>query len=112
MALRDTWHRTLMYFGLADEDDYEEAVEPYHIEVRHPDDFLLDQLDLYEEATRRALQGIVDAWQNPPFTAHQILDVLGKQGVPRFAAEGRRLFPGSSVRAVRSLQEILGLQGR
>jgi cell division inhibitor SepF len=29
MALRDTWHRTLMYFGLADEDDYEEDVEPY-----------------------------------------------------------------------------------
>ncbi len=29
MALRDTWHRTLMYFGLADEDDYEEDVETY-----------------------------------------------------------------------------------
>jgi cell division inhibitor SepF len=24
MALRDTWHRTLVYFGLADEEDYEE----------------------------------------------------------------------------------------
>src|SRR3954454_3359898 len=22
MALRDTWHRTLVYFGLAEEDDY------------------------------------------------------------------------------------------
>jgi cell division inhibitor SepF len=30
MALRDTWHRTLMYFGLADEDDYEDDVEAYH----------------------------------------------------------------------------------
>jgi cell division inhibitor SepF len=29
MALRDTWHRTLMYFGLADEEEYEEDVEPY-----------------------------------------------------------------------------------
>jgi cell division inhibitor SepF len=29
MALRDTWHRTLMYFGLADDEDYEEDVEPY-----------------------------------------------------------------------------------
>jgi cell division inhibitor SepF len=29
MALRDTWHRTLMYFGLADDDDYEEDLEPY-----------------------------------------------------------------------------------
>ena len=30
MALRDTWHRTLMYFGLADDDDYEDDAEPYH----------------------------------------------------------------------------------
>ena len=30
MALRDTWHRTLMYFGLADDDEYEEDLEPYH----------------------------------------------------------------------------------
>ena len=29
MALRDTWHRTLMYFGLADDEDYEEDLEPY-----------------------------------------------------------------------------------
>src|SRR6202011_2271326 len=30
MALRDTWHRTLMYFGLADDAEYEEELEPYH----------------------------------------------------------------------------------
>jgi cell division inhibitor SepF len=29
MALRDTWHRTLMYFGLADDEEYEEDLEPY-----------------------------------------------------------------------------------
>src|SRR3954471_4397400 len=30
MALRDTWHRALVYFGLAEEDDgyYEHEVEP------------------------------------------------------------------------------------
>jgi len=29
MALRDTWHRTLVYFGLAEEDDgYRDEVEP------------------------------------------------------------------------------------
>src|SRR5690242_21757460 len=30
MALRDTWHRALVYFGLAEEDDgyYEDEVEP------------------------------------------------------------------------------------
>jgi cell division inhibitor SepF len=32
MAFRDTWHRTLVYFGLAVEDDYDDEREPvaYH----------------------------------------------------------------------------------
>jgi cell division inhibitor SepF len=29
MAIRDTWHRTLVYFGLADDAAYEEDIEPY-----------------------------------------------------------------------------------
>jgi cell division inhibitor SepF len=29
MAVRDTWHRFLVYFGLAEDDAYEEHVEPY-----------------------------------------------------------------------------------
>ena len=30
MAFRDTWHRTLVYFGLAEDTAYEEELEPYH----------------------------------------------------------------------------------
>jgi len=70
-----------------------ECVQPYSIEVRHPDDFLLDQIDLYENAVHSALLGILAAWTNPPFTAHQFLDVLARTQVPKFAAEARRLFP-------------------
>ena len=29
MAFRDTWHRTLVYFGLAEDEPYEEELEPY-----------------------------------------------------------------------------------
>ena len=29
MAFRDTWHRTLVYFGLADDEEYEDDLEPY-----------------------------------------------------------------------------------
>jgi cell division inhibitor SepF len=29
MAFRDTWHRTLVYFGLAEDDAYDEELEPY-----------------------------------------------------------------------------------
>ena len=38
MALRDTWHRTLMYFGLADDEEYEEDLEAYEqpeVEAQH-----------------------------------------------------------------------------
>jgi cell division inhibitor SepF len=30
MAFRDTWHRALVYFGLAVEEDYDELQEAYH----------------------------------------------------------------------------------
>ncbi len=30
MAFRDTWHRTLVYFGLAEDDSYEEEIEPQY----------------------------------------------------------------------------------
>ena len=29
MAFRDTWHRTLVYFGLAEDEAYDDDVEPY-----------------------------------------------------------------------------------
>jgi cell division inhibitor SepF len=28
MAFRDTWHRTMVYFGLAEDDQYEDEIEP------------------------------------------------------------------------------------
>lgn len=71
------------------------AVDPYQIAVRDPDDFLLDQLELYEEKTRAVIQGMVDAYRDPPFTANAILDALSKQ-VPNFADAARTLFPADT----------------
>ncbi len=42
MAFRDIWHRTLVYFGLAEDDAYDEEVEPYH----EPE---VDRQDSYRE---------------------------------------------------------------
>ena len=42
MAFRDTWHRTLVYFGLAEDDAYEEDLEPY----QEPE---VEQQDSYRE---------------------------------------------------------------
>ncbi|MDM4761656.1 PIN domain-containing protein [Galbitalea sp. SE-J8] len=38
------------------------AVEPFDLEVVHPDDFLLDQLDLYHAPTLRALVELVEGY--------------------------------------------------
>lgn len=73
----------------------DDALKPYQIKALHPDDFLLDQLDLYEEATKAVILGMVDAYIDPPFTPHSLLDALGEQG-PQFAAKARRLFPSGS----------------
>jgi cell division inhibitor SepF len=40
MAFRDTWHRTLVYFGLAEDEAYEDEVEPY--EESPPEEELQD----------------------------------------------------------------------
>ncbi|BCI89374.1 hypothetical protein NIIDMKKI_45800 [Mycobacterium kansasii] len=54
---------------------------------------MLDQLDLYQEATITAIRGMVDSWTNPPFTLDEILIALARRGAPNFAAEARLAFP-------------------
>ncbi|MPZ83165.1 MAG: PIN domain-containing protein [Actinophytocola sp.] len=61
------------------------ALLPYDIDAVHPDDFLLDQLDLYPAQTRRCVREQVAACQNPLITVAQLLSTLDKT-VPRFAA--------------------------
>jgi hypothetical protein len=58
--------------------------------VIHPDDFLLDQLDLYPGRTVASLRDQADAYTSPPMTIADLLARLAAAGVPRFAAEARR----------------------
>jgi hypothetical protein len=68
------------------------ALDPYKVRALHPDDFLLDQIDLYPEATRRSLFGLIEAGKEPSFTPEEILLALGKRGVPKFAEAAQPLF--------------------
>jgi len=43
MAFRDTWHRTLVYFGLADDEAYDEDLEPYSEPEEHMQDSYRDR---------------------------------------------------------------------
>jgi hypothetical protein len=60
----------------------------WHLTPTHPDDFLLDQLDLYPEIVQRCLDDLADSYESPPLTLDQILDRLAAD-VPRFAAAVR-----------------------
>jgi predicted nucleic acid-binding protein len=58
----------------------------YDIQAIHPDDFLLDQLDLFPEVTIRAVESIAEGYEAPPMSTAEYLLKLVSAGVPRFAA--------------------------
>lgn len=66
-----------------------EALDPYDIAAVHPDDFLLNQLDLYPVQTVHCLREMVEARQNPPETLDVILTQLEKT-VPKFSTQARK----------------------
>jgi len=56
MALRDTWHRTLMYFGLADDEDYKDAI-PVILNLQNTDHDLSKRLIDFSSGLTYALDG-------------------------------------------------------
>ena len=66
------------------------ASEPYGIEVLHPDDFLLDMLDLAPVEMNAVLRTQLSSYRREPRDLHGLLDRIGAGGAPQFAAEFRR----------------------
>lgn len=62
----------------------------YDVAVVTPDDFLLDQLDLYPGLTVGALRAQVCGFKSPPMTVEELLGYLARADVPNFAAEVQR----------------------
>ncbi|MCJ1702659.1 putative toxin-antitoxin system toxin component, PIN family [Rathayibacter sp. VKM Ac-2926] len=60
------------------------SVEPFDLEIVHPDAFLLDQLDLYRAPTLRALVELVEGYDSPAMTVDDFLLALTRAGVPDF----------------------------
>ncbi|ROQ17237.1 MULTISPECIES: PIN domain-containing protein [unclassified Curtobacterium] len=60
------------------------------VETVHPDDFLLDQLDLFPGVVTRVLRELAEDYVDPPQSVEDILDTLRRAGVPRFAIDVRR----------------------
>ncbi|KTR41927.1 DNA-binding protein [Curtobacterium oceanosedimentum] len=66
------------------------SLEPFDVEVVHPDDFLLDQLDLFPGVVTRVLRELAEDYVDPPLTIDDVLEDLRRAGVPRFASDARR----------------------
>lgn len=63
-----------------------EVLEPLGLEVQHPDEFLLNQLDLEPDITIATLHRQASATRRPAITTKVLLDHLARCGAPRFSS--------------------------
>lgn len=75
-----------------------DSTGPYAVEVSHPDEFLLDQLDLDPSTVVRCLREQQGTYRNPAWTPVEFYGALGRT-VPVFASQALEL----DVKAARSL---------
>jgi predicted nucleic acid-binding protein len=63
-------------------DDFPAAtLRSWDVEAKHPDQFVLDQIDLNRQAIYGAVQRIADSWRNPPGTVSDVLTRLERVGL-------------------------------
>jgi hypothetical protein len=67
----------------------EAALVPYGIDVRRPDEFLCNHLNLAQSVFCGAVQKVRRRLQNPPYTIEEYLDILTRQGLVVTVAELR-----------------------
>lgn len=66
-------------------------VEPLGIEVVHPDDFVLNVVDLDEQTAAGGFIKMVNRLKNPPLTSDDVLKALEKGGISKGAVKLRKL---------------------
>ncbi|HET8777239.1 MAG TPA: hypothetical protein VFN76_06225 [Candidatus Limnocylindria bacterium] len=69
-----------------------EVLAAYEVEAIHPDDFVLDLLDLRPAAVATAVQEQARALKNPPMTPDRVLDILRRNGLVQSVAKLRELY--------------------
>ena len=80
--------QTLVTFNL--KDFPEPSTAPLHIDVKHPDDFLLDVLDLDPGGVARVCYAALVSYKEYPQTPEDYTLLLRQSGLPRFA---ERVYP-------------------
>lgn len=71
--------------------DFPEALlEPYGIEVQHPDEFIINQLQLQEIPALSAIKKMRARWSNPVISPEELIAAYEKRGLPLTADHLRR----------------------
>jgi hypothetical protein len=66
-----------------------EALAPFGVEAQHPDDFLLNQLDLNPIAALKSIKAMRARWRKPQLTALDLAARLEQLQLPLVAARLR-----------------------
>ena len=68
-----------------------ETLAPFGIEAQHPDEFLLNQIDLNQIAALKSIKAMRARWRKPPVAALELADALARLGLPLTAARLREV---------------------
>ena len=79
----------------ADKDFTTEELARWSIEPKHPDDFVLDQIDINDRLVWGCVQQIADSRKRHPETVEDVLGQLERSGMVQSAAELRRNWTGN-----------------
>jgi len=67
------------------------ALAPFRIEAQHPDEFLLNQLDLNEIAALKSIKAMRARLKSPPISAADLIQTLEKLQLPLTASRLREV---------------------
>lgn len=58
-----------------------DVLSQWNVEAKHPDEFVLDQIDLDRQVVYGAVQRIADSWRQRPGTVDDVLRSLDRDGL-------------------------------
>ncbi|WP_180125911.1 PIN domain-containing protein [Rhodoferax sp. BLA1] len=62
-----------------------DVLQPYGIEVQHPDEFVMNQLQLQKIPALSAIKKMRDRWTNPARPAQELFEAFERRGLPMTA---------------------------
>lgn len=87
--------QAIVTFNLRDFPDH--VLARYDIEAKHPDEFVMDSIDLAPGAVVRCVTEQASALRRPPVPLHELLDTLRRLGLVQSIARLRDLMGPASI---------------